>query len=82
MSKVKVTLNRKAVSTELLKSDDIKSLMQDIANDIVGGLAGDYEIETYDGKNRSNVSIRCADEETYKLNLQTNELLYALGGAK
>lgn len=80
MSKVKVKLNRKEVSNQLLKGGWIDSVMKDIADGIAQKCGGVYEVETYSGKRRDNVAIITSDKNTYYKNLKDNELLKAMGG--
>lgn len=80
MSKVKIKLNRKEVSKQLLKGEWIDSVMKEVAEGVVDKCGGSYDVETYSGKNRDNVSVATSDRSTYFKNLKDNELLKALGG--
>lgn len=75
---VKIVLNRDAISSQLLSSPEIEALMEQKAREITSRCDGSYNIGSYKGKRRSNISISSADAETYHKNLNNNELLKAL----
>ena len=77
MSNFKFELDRAGVR-ELLQSDEIKRVLEANANAVIKKCEGNYETNTYTGRNRANVTIRCADVDTYFKNLQNNELLKAM----
>lgn len=62
----------------LLRSEDVISYMQELAEEIKGRCSGSYEIDTFKGSNRANVSIYTTDRKTFGKNLKDNELLKAL----
>ncbi len=63
---------------QLLKSDEIISYMDEIADQTIEKCKGTYEKETFIGKKRANVQIQTKDEKTFYRNLKNNELLKAL----
>lgn len=77
MSKTKIVLNSKGI-TDLLKSQEIQTFLQEKAQDIVSRCSGAYETDVYVGKNRANSSIITRDAATFRKNLKDNELLRAL----
>lgn len=82
MSKVVVRLVGKEISNQLLKSEEVKNLLKEKAEEIVARCSGTYEISEHTGAKKSNVSIITKDADTYHRNLKDNELLKALGGQK
>lgn len=77
MSKVTIKLNTEGVR-QLLQSEEMQDELEKHATQIVNRCNGSYEINTYQGKNRSNVSIITRDSKTFNSNLKDNELLRAL----
>lgn len=75
---VKVVLNRKAVSDQLLKGAATKQLMHSIAERVAKQSGINTNMDTYDGINRSNVHIWPATWEDFRANLESNALLKAL----
>ena len=74
----KVVLDRGQVSAQLLKGAGTKALLMSIAERVAAQSGLDTEISTYDGVNRSNVSVTTATQEDYFRNLNTNALAKAL----
>ena len=75
---VKVVLNRKAVSNQLLKGAGTKAVLQATAARVAANAGIGTKTDAYDGVNRSNVSIWPATWEDYRINQDTNALLKAL----
>lgn len=75
---VKVVLDRKAVSNQLLKGAGTKAVLQAAANRVAANSGIGTKTDVYDGLNRTNVSIWPATWEDYRTNLDTNALLKAL----
>lgn len=75
---VKVELDRKAVSNQLLKGEGTKALLQTVAARVSEQAGIGTNTDAYDGTNRSNVHIWPATWEDYRTNLETNALLKAL----
>lgn len=82
-NKIKFVLNRDGVK-QLLQSNEIVNMMKDCANNGINNVASldDYEIETYMGKKRANVSISAKTKKGEMDNFNNNTLLKALGSSK
>lgn len=82
-NKFEFVLNKEGVR-ELLRSDELGSVLKTFASNGVTAVASidDYEIDEYKGKRRTNVSITAKTERGKKDNLNNNILLKALGSAK
>lgn len=78
--RVTVKLNRAGVRA-LLQSDAVAGICESVASDVLARLpdAGGYEVSTYRGKTRVNVSIGAVTPEARKDNLENNTLLKAVG---
>lgn len=74
MSKVKFELNRKGVS-ELMKSSKMQSVLEKYANNAKNKAGPGYEISSYVGKSRVNVSVYTDTEDAREDNLKNNTLL-------
>lgn len=73
---IKVVLNKKGVG-ELLKSDEIKSVLMEHARATLGGLGDGYDIrETM--TDRAGVNVFAATYEAKRDNLENNTILKAL----
>lgn len=79
MANFKLELNDAGIQ-ELLKSPEMQAIVHKEAENVVNRVGGAYELSTYVGKKRCNVSICTSDEETYRDNLENNTLLKAVGG--
>ena len=56
-SNLKVKLNTKAVKNQLLKSSEMKSILNELAEEITRNYGEGAEVSTHYGKNRLNVSV-------------------------
>lgn len=79
MSKVKFELNTKGVG-QLLKSDEMKAVLESAANTVAGRAGGSYEVKTVKAQTRVIATVEAADKETRRDNLKNNTLLKAMGG--
>lgn len=77
-SKTTFELNYEGVR-ELLRSDEMKELLTDLAEGIQKRAGDGYEVSPYTGKTRVNVSVGTATFEAMQDNLDNNTLLKALG---
>ena len=80
MSNIKVKLNYKGVQ-ELLKSDDMKAILDDYANRVMKQLDDGYEIE-HRTTDRAVVAVGATTAKARVQNSRNNTLLKALGAAK
>ena len=60
--KVEIVLNSGGIQS-LLKSEGVKSMLEDKASEIKGRLPSGYDSDSYTGKNRANVSIYAESQE-------------------
>lgn len=74
MSKVKVELNRAGVR-ELLKSEEVMSVLKSEAQKRAAAAGNGYTVNTYVGKNRCNAEILAETKEARRDNLQNNTLV-------
>lgn len=81
MSKVKFVLNRAGVR-DLLRSNEMMSVVSEKANQALGSLGDGYEVNTLTGVNRVNAEIVAVTYAARKENSQNNTILKALGGSK
>ena len=80
MSKfLKFELNSDGV-VELMKSDAMKSICKEYADNAVDRLGEGYEADVYDGKDRCNASVSAVTAAAQKENLQENTILKAVMG--
>ena len=80
MAKIKVELNRAAVRSQLLKSSEMQSICQELAQGIASRCGSGYAVDTHVGKNRVNAMVY---EDTYEAHLDNkrhNTILKAVGG--
>lgn len=80
MSNIKVKLNYKGVQ-ELLKSDDMKAILDDYANRVMKQLDDGYEVE-HRTTDRAVVVVGATTAKARVQNSRNNTLLKALGAAK
>ncbi|EHL13130.1 hypothetical protein [Peptoanaerobacter stomatis] len=76
MSKV-FKLNKIGVR-ELLKGEDMKKVLSEKADEIVGRCGDGFESDTHIGRNRANVLIKTNSIKSYYKNLKENTILKAL----
>lgn len=79
MAKVDIVLNSAGVRA-LLKSAEMRTICEDIANNAVASLGPGYEASSYNGKNRVNASVKAVSREAKKDNAKNNTILKAVGG--
>lgn len=77
-SKVKVVWDYQG-GRELMQSKEITDCLEEQAKAIADRTEGNWGVDTYKGKNRSNATIYAEDDKTYYKNLKTNALLKGMG---
>ena len=70
-------LNHEGVR-ELLRSEEMKSVLSDIGNTALSSLGEGYELTEREGKNRANVQIAAETFEARHDNSKNNSILKAL----
>lgn len=82
-SKSGFKLNKSGVR-QLLKSEEMKKGLEQYAEvvKIMTGSPEDYKTETYNGKNRANISVTTANRKAMQDCLDNNTLLKAIGSAR
>lgn len=75
---IKVKLNREAVKNQLLKSDEMKNICKQFANDISQRAGSGYEVSTYTGSNRVNAQVFASTYRAKRDCIENNALLRAL----
>lgn len=70
-------LNRAGVA-ELMKSPEMVTLLKEKAKTIQERAGNGYEISTFTGKNRANISIKTKSRKAIRDNNKNNTLLKAL----
>lgn len=81
MSKLKVKLNSSGVR-ELLKSAEIKSAVDECANNAVSRLGSGYEKQDRNYPERSGVVVKAVTHSAMKENAENNTILKAVGSSK
>lgn len=76
MGNTRFVLDSKGVR-ELMKSQEMQSLLVKKAKEIADRCGDGYETDSYVGKNRANASISAATKKARKDNLDNNTLLKA-----
>ena len=76
MSKV-FKLNKIGVR-ELLKGEDMKKVLSEKADEIIGRCGDGFESDPHIGRNRANVLIKTNSIKSYYKNLKENTILKAL----
>lgn len=79
MTKVKVKLNRKGVR-ELLKSDELRNVCAQRAQNAMAHLGPGYETNTYIGKTRANAGIRAKTRQARSDALKNGSIWKAVFG--
>lgn len=74
MSKVKVELNRAGVR-ELLRSEEIMSLLKSEAQKRASAAGAGYSVNTHVGRNRCNAEVLAETDEARRDNLKNNTLV-------
>lgn len=77
MSKMVFKLNKSGVR-ELLKGEDMKKVLSEKADEIVGRCGDGFEAKENVGTNRANVLIKTNSVRAYYKNLKENTILKAL----
>ncbi len=77
MAKVEIKLNREGVR-ELLRSNEMKSICEEHANNALGKLGAGYSVSSMVGQNRANASILAETYDARKENAEQNTILKAL----
>lgn len=77
MSKFKFVLNRASIS-ELMKSEEMQSILKDKADNALNSLGEGYKSDTYVGKNRANAMVYADTYQAKKDNLKNNSILKAV----
>ncbi len=80
MAKFKFELNRAGVRDQLLKSDAMMSMCEQLANEACQRCGDGYSVSTYVGKNRINAAVHAETDKAKKDNLKNNTLLKSLKG--
>ena len=80
MSKSGFKLNRNGVR-DLLRSQEMQEGLLQYAQAVMKSAGDGYEISSYVGKTRANVSVSTASKKAYQDCLDNNTLLRALGSA-
>lgn len=79
MAKVHIELNSDGI-VELMKSDEIMSVLESHGRSMVSSLGEGYSMSKYpNGKSRGNVSVYADSKEAYQDNMNNNSLLKAVG---
>lgn len=81
MSKIKFVLNRKGVN-QLLKSTEVQSSLDSIADNIQSKAGVGYEKNSYVGKNRANAMVYADSIKAKVDNSKNNTLLKAARSIK
>lgn len=77
MAKYKIELNRAGVR-ELLRSDEMRRICADRAEQIARRCGEGYESDTYTGKNRVNAAVYANTYQAKADNARNNTILKAL----
>lgn len=81
-SRYRFELNRKGIS-ELMKSEEMQTVLKQYANSVQGYAGEGYTVSVYrNGRTRSNASVHAETREARKDNLENNTLLKALGSVR
>ncbi|KAA9238578.1 MULTISPECIES: hypothetical protein [Aerococcus] len=84
MGKFKFKLNKSGVR-ELMQSGNMQGILSEHANQVAkvaNSSKGGYEVSSYIGRNRANVSVYAKTVRAKRDNSKNNTLLKALGSAK
>ena len=79
MSSFKFELDREGVR-ELLKSEEMHSIINDCAQEILGRLSDGYEMKSGETEQRAKASVYAESIKARRDNSKNNTLLKALGG--
>ena len=78
-NKVRIELNSAGI-VELLKSSEIESCCNEIAQGVAARAGDGYEVNTHVGKKRVNAEVKAETPKARRDNLKNNTLLKALWG--
>lgn len=81
MAKVRIVLNRKGVR-ELLKSPEMRAMLNERAQNIKARLGDGYKADTYVGSNRVNAMVWASTRKTIKDDLDNNTIIKAMGSER
>ncbi|MDO5776296.1 MAG: hypothetical protein Q4P22_06715 [Eubacteriales bacterium] len=79
MGDIKIELNEAGIR-ELLKSEEMQSILNEHADNALGRLGNGYEKETRIGSRRAKVMILATSARTFYKHMETNEVLKSLRG--
>ena len=65
---------------DILRSEEMKTVLEDMAGEIAAGLPEGYITQTTTGTSRVNVKIKTDTVEAIRDNLKNNTLLKVIGG--
>ena len=77
MANVKIELDSAGVR-ELLRSEEMKTICEEYANNAVSKLGDGYAVTAMIGKNRANASVIATTYKAIQENLEDNRVLKAL----
>ena len=77
MSKMQFKLNRKGVA-DLMKSEEMQTILKDIADNALNSLGEGYKSDARVGKNRANAMVYAETYQAKKDNLENNSILKAV----
>jgi hypothetical protein len=80
MSNIKIKLNKKAISQQLLKGDETRALIQEYGNRAYGSISNieGYKVEDRTYPERIGVALFAEDYPAIADNLENNTLLKAV----
>lgn len=79
MSSVKIELNSPGIR-EFLQSEDVQSIVREIAVQVSSRAGSGYESDVYVGKNRCNAAVWPETDEAKRDCYENNTLLKAVSG--
>ena len=79
MAEVRIELNGAGVQ-EMLRSQEMKTICEEHANNALSRLGPGHTVTTMTGKNRVNASVYAESYEAKRENLRNNTILKALRG--
>ena len=80
MAKVRIVLNRKGVR-ELLKSQEMRAMLNERAQNIKARLGDGYKADTYVGS-RVNAMVWASTRKTIKDDMDNNTIIKAMGSER
>lgn len=67
---------------ELMRSEEMRSVLKEYATSVKDYAGEGYEVVEYMGKSRRNTMVHARTKKAFKDNLENNTLLKALGSVK